>query len=40
MPCRTEKRTAEVIARLPESLQAICNFSVGYDHVDVARYLD
>lgn len=36
MPCHTEKLTAEVIARLPESLQAICNFSVGYDHVDVA----
>lgn len=36
MPCHTEKLTAEVIAQLPESLQAICNFSVGYDHVDVA----
>ena len=36
MPCHTEKLTADVIARLPESLQAICNFSVGYDHVDVA----
>ena len=35
MPCHTEKLTAEVIARLPDSLQAICNFSVGYDHVDV-----
>ena len=36
MPCHTEKLTAEVIARLPDSVQAICNFSVGYDHVDVA----
>jgi lactate dehydrogenase-like 2-hydroxyacid dehydrogenase len=32
--CHTEKFTAEVIARLPESIRAIANFSVGYDHVD------
>jgi len=35
LPCHTEKFTAEVIARLPESVRAIANFSVGYDHVDV-----
>ena len=36
IPCHTEKFTADVIARLPASVQAICNFSVGYDHVDTA----
>ena len=35
LPCHTEKFTAEVIARLPKSVKAIANFSVGYDHVDV-----
>ena len=35
LPCHTEKFTADVIARLPESVKAIANFSVGYDHVDV-----
>ena len=34
LPCHTEKFTAEVIARLPESVRVIANFSVGYDHVD------
>ena len=34
MPCHTEKFTADVIARLPESVRAIANYSVGYDHVD------
>lgn len=34
LPCHTEQFTADVIARLPESVQAIANFSVGYDHVD------
>jgi len=34
LPCHTEQFTAEVIARLPESVRAIANFSVGYDHVD------
>lgn len=34
MPCHTEKFSAEVIARLPESVRVIANFSVGYDHVD------
>lgn len=36
MPCHTEKFTADVIARLPESVKIIANFSVGYDHVDTA----
>lgn len=35
MPCHTEKFTADVIARLPESVKAIANFSVGVDHVDL-----
>ncbi|MGD8953640.1 MAG: D-glycerate dehydrogenase [Desulfobacterales bacterium] len=35
LPCHTEKFTAEVIARLPECVRAIANYSVGYDHVDV-----
>lgn len=35
LPCHTEKFSAEVIARLPESVRAIANFSVGYDHVDI-----
>ena len=34
LPCHTEHFTAEVIARLPGSVRAIANFSVGYDHVD------
>lgn len=36
LPCHTEKFTADVIARLPDSVKAIANFSVGYDHVDTA----
>jgi lactate dehydrogenase-like 2-hydroxyacid dehydrogenase len=35
LPCHTEKFTAEVIDRLPESVRVIANFSVGYDHVDI-----
>ena len=35
IPCHTERLSAEVIARLPESVQAICSFSVGYDHIDL-----
>lgn len=34
VPCHTERFNADVIARLPDRLRAICNFSVGYDHVD------
>lgn len=36
MPCHTEHFTAEVFAGLPKSVRIIANFSVGYDHVDVA----
>ncbi|MEE4313119.1 MAG: D-glycerate dehydrogenase [Desulfofustis sp.] len=36
LPCHTEKFTASVIERLPERVKIIANFSVGYDHVDVA----
>jgi lactate dehydrogenase-like 2-hydroxyacid dehydrogenase len=35
IPCHTEKLSAEVIARLPASVRAICSFSVGYDHIDL-----
>ena len=35
MPCHTEKFTAGVIARLPDRVKAIANFSVGVDHVDL-----
>jgi lactate dehydrogenase-like 2-hydroxyacid dehydrogenase len=34
--CHTEHFTAEVIARLPKSVRAIANFSVGVDHVDLS----
>lgn len=36
LPCHTEKLTADVISRLPVSVKAIVNFSVGVDHVDLA----
>jgi len=35
IPCHTEKLSADVIGRLPESVKAICSFSVGYDHIDL-----
>jgi len=35
IPCHTEKLTAEVIAKLPDSVKAICSYSVGYDHIDL-----
>jgi lactate dehydrogenase-like 2-hydroxyacid dehydrogenase len=35
LPCHTEHLSAEVIARLPDSVRAIANFSVGVDHVDL-----
>ena len=35
IPCHTEKLTAEVIQHLPDSIRAICSFSVGYDHIDL-----
>jgi len=34
--CHTEHLSADVIARLPDSIRAIANFSVGVDHVDLA----
>ena len=36
VPCHTEKLSADIIGRLPESVRAICSFSVGYDHIDIA----
>jgi len=36
MPCHSERFPAEVIARLPEAVKIIANFSVGTDHVDLA----
>ncbi|MDP4796425.1 MAG: D-glycerate dehydrogenase, partial [Rhodospirillales bacterium] len=36
LPCHTEHLPADVIARLSDRVKAIANFSVGYDHVDVA----
>ena len=36
LPCHTEHFTADVFARLPKRVRIIANFSVGYDHVDVA----
>lgn len=35
IPCHTEKLTAQVIERLPDSVRAICSFSVGFDHIDL-----
>lgn len=35
IPCHTERLSADVIARLPDSVRAICSFSVGYDHIDL-----
>jgi len=36
LPCHTENLSAEVIARLPDTIRAIANFSVGVDHCDLA----
>jgi lactate dehydrogenase-like 2-hydroxyacid dehydrogenase len=36
LPCHTEKFPAGVIERLPAEVKIIANFSVGYDHVDIA----
>jgi lactate dehydrogenase-like 2-hydroxyacid dehydrogenase len=36
LPCHTEHFDADVIARLPDSVRIIANFSVGFDHVDIA----
>jgi lactate dehydrogenase-like 2-hydroxyacid dehydrogenase len=35
LACHSEIFSADVIGRLPASVKAIANFSVGYDHVDV-----
>ncbi len=35
IPCHTENLGADVIQQLPESIRAICCYSVGYDHVDL-----
>ena len=35
LPCHTEHFTADIFARLPESVRIIANFSVGFDHVDI-----
>ena len=36
MACHTEHFTEELFAALPKRVKAICNFSVGVDHVDLA----
>ena len=36
LPCHTERLSADVIARLPGTVKAIVNYSVGFDHVDLA----
>lgn len=36
IPCHTEKLNAEVIGKLPDSVRAICSFSVGFDHIDLS----
>ena len=33
--CSSEKFTADLIARLPESVRIVSTFSVGYEHIDV-----
>jgi lactate dehydrogenase-like 2-hydroxyacid dehydrogenase len=35
LPCHSEHLSAAVIARLPDSVKVIANFSVGVDHVDL-----
>ncbi len=36
VPCHTEQLSRGVIERLPNSIRLIANYSVGYNHVDVA----
>ena len=36
LPCHTEQFSADVIRRLPAEVKIIANFSVGFDHVDIA----
>jgi lactate dehydrogenase-like 2-hydroxyacid dehydrogenase len=40
LPCHTEKFSADTIARLPQRVRAIANFSVGVDHVDLQAAAD
>ena len=35
IPCHTEKMDAALIQQLPDSVKALCCFSVGYDHIDI-----
>lgn len=35
LPCHTENLSADVIAKLPSTVRAIANFSVGVDHCDL-----
>lgn len=35
LPCHTEHMSADVIARLPDSVRVIANFSVGVDHCNL-----
>jgi lactate dehydrogenase-like 2-hydroxyacid dehydrogenase len=35
IPTHTERLDAALIGRLPDSIRAICSFSVGYDHIDL-----
>jgi lactate dehydrogenase-like 2-hydroxyacid dehydrogenase len=35
LPCHSEQLSAAAIARLPDSVKVIANFSVGVDHVDL-----
>jgi len=35
LPCPTDKLSADVIARLPDSLRVIATFSVGHEHIDL-----
>ena len=40
IPSHTERLSAEVIGRLPDSVRAICSFSVGFDHIDLRAAKD
>ena len=35
IPCHTEKMDDDLIQKLPDTIKAICCFSVGYDHIDL-----
>lgn len=35
IPCPTDKFTADLIRELPETIQAICCYSVGFEHIDL-----